>query len=84
MQKRGGDDEGEEGDSSKTGRVTFISGPTVCFSNAGFGDWSKGSYSLSTLKFVVFFFWLEMVAGGLYGWWVSLLEKHLPFVLGLM
>lgn len=32
----------EEEGSSKTETVTFISGPTVCFPNTGFGDCSKG------------------------------------------
>lgn len=32
------EEEERERDSSRTGSVTFISGPTVCFPNTGFGD----------------------------------------------
>lgn len=47
--KRGGpeqegdvrDEEGV-GASSQTGRATFISGPTACYPNIGFGDEVKG------------------------------------------
>lgn len=39
-----------EGDSSKTGRVTFISGPTVRFPNTGFGDEVKGESRTGHIK----------------------------------
>lgn len=46
------DGKDEEGASSKTGRATFISGPTVCYPKRGFGDGVKGeSMTGRTLKF---------------------------------
>jgi len=49
-----------EGDSSKTGRVPFISAPTVCFTNAGFRDRVKGGAGRTGHMnvFFLFFFFL--------------------------
>ena len=50
---RAEEDEEGEGDSSKTARVTFISGPTVCFPKTGFGDGVKAESRTGHIK--VFF-----------------------------
>lgn len=52
-QKRDRKGEEGEGDCSKTGRVTFISGPTVGFPNTGFEDGVKGESRTGHIK--VFF-----------------------------
>ena len=61
------EDEEGEGDSGKTGRVTFISGPTVCFPSTGFGDEVKGESRTGHIKV----FWRESPSYGsifLFAW----------------
>lgn len=53
-QERDGKDEEGEGDCGKTGRVTFISGPTARFPNTGFRDGVKAERRTGHIK--VFFF----------------------------
>lgn len=70
-QKRDQKDEEGEGDSGKTGRVSFISGPTVCLPNTGFADGLNGESSTGHIQV---FFW----GGEPLLWW------YLSFSLGLM